>query len=115
MEAIEREWTSETDEVGTACDTEYIESLVSDSDDPMGECGEESDAVSEEPCLQSLENSAVSCMAAVECELRSEDEKEEILVSSFFEEGCGCSKWEGKNCVNQFSLVHVRDVSIAVL
>lgn len=38
------------------------------------------------------------------------DEGKNVL--SFFEEGCGCSKWNGKNCIHQFSQAHVSELTV---
>ena len=59
----------------------------------------------EEPSLQST---ALSRLASIDFDLRPDDIDEEKRVLSFFDDGCGCSKWEGMNCIQQFSPADVR-------
>ena len=66
----------------------------------------------EEPSLQ---NTALSRLASIDFDLRPDDIDEEKRVLSFFYDGCGCSKWEGKNCIQQFSPAHVSDVRLQCL
>ena len=62
----------------------------------------------EEPSLQST---ALSRLASIDFDLRPDDIDEERVLS-FFDDGCGFSKWEGKNCIEQFSPAHVSDVQL---
>ena len=43
-----------------------------------------------------------------------EDSPAEITddISEFVENGCGCSKWNGKSCVKQFSVSHIQEIRL---
>ena len=105
----EMEWNNGTDNVAMVweMEEEEEEAHLSASNDSVYDGNEDCGLDTEEPSLQS---SALSCLANVD--FRPEDVDEGKNVLSFFEEGCGCSKWNGKNCIHQFSQAHVSDVRL---
>lgn len=44
----------------------------------------------------------------LECQLQ--DISDDKAISDFWENGCGCFKWNGKNCIQQFSVSHIKEV-----
>ncbi len=77
---------------------------------PELECDEGAD---EEETSENLESIAMSRLSTLcddtEITLQPTDIEENRLVAKFFDEGCGCSKLKGQNCVQQFSASVVQE------
>ena len=72
-------------------------------------------AVSSLPEVGILENPdmhevALSRMSAMTLEDPRADVMDDQVISDFWESGCSCSKWNGKDCGRQFSVSHVQEI-----
>ncbi len=70
---------------------------------------------SSQPEVEIVENSdmhevAFSRMATITLDDSPTDVMDYHSISEFFDNGCGCSKWNGKNCVKQFSVSHIQEI-----
>ena len=50
-----------------------------------------------------VEEAMQRAQGMITTDLRPNDIQEDKLVSDFVSAGCGCSKWKGKQCSEQFS------------
>ncbi len=70
---------------------------------------------SSQPGVEIVENSdmhevAFSRMATMTLGDSPAEVMDDQSISEFYENGCGCSKWNGKDCVKQFSISHIQEI-----
>ena len=57
-----------------------------------------------------MHEAALSRMSRMNLEHQPADITDDQAISEFWTSGCGCSKWNGKNCVRQFSISFIQEV-----
>ena len=53
---------------------------------------------------------ALGRLSRINLEYRPQDIGDEQIISDFLENGCGCSKWNGNDCIQQFFVGHIKEV-----
>ena len=61
-----------------------------------------------------MHEAALSRMSIMNFENQPADITDDQAISEFWTSGCGCSKWNGKNCVRQFSISFITGSEDAV-
>ena len=51
----------------------------------------------------------------VPIDLRPSDIKDDQLVENLMNTGCGCTKWNGRGCSNQFSTQYIRETRLSFM
>ena len=55
---------------------------------------------------------ALSRMSTMTVDDSPADGMDDKRMVEFFENGCGCSRWNGKSCVKQFSMSHIQEIQM---
>ena len=112
------DWVGDVEDIGGAVgDVEDISGAVGDVEDiggadDHGDYGERSNYTEflVEEAMTRLPN-----ISEVSIELRPCDVDETGMVQQFMQRGCGCRKWDGKPCSQQFLIDYVKNTRLAFM
>ena len=99
--------SGETDDICSVDDS--VPSMCDDQEETL----QEAESSFDSSTTSSIETTALLQLGDIDdvgIDYRPVDVDEEKVISMFFENGCGCRKWKGKNCIHQFSVKYIQDI-----